>query len=317
MIDTIENVQHETAQLENVTVEATPVIQDLATQLNRVLTKQTDYAFLEDDCLAVLAAFPNNSIDCVVTSPPYWKMRDYDVGEDPENKLIGNEKNPLDYVARMKDVFHEIKRVLKPEGSLWLNIGDKYHDKNLMGMPWRVAIAMMDDGWTLRNDIIWDQMKGTQSPKDRLRDVYEHIFHFVKSKKYYYDADSIRVKPKGNPVITEQSTISATGVSGVKYRKQIETTENLTEDERKAAMSALDETLQRLRRGEIIDFRMTIRGVQRTYHGESTTISGRAKELHDKGQSQLAQGRPSRPSFDCSRAACAPVAPRRSVPADS
>ena len=78
---------------------------------------------------------------------------------------------------RLAQIFSQIRRVLKVDGSVWLNLGDKYHNKNLMGMPWRVALAMQEDGWILRNDIIWHQMKGTQSAKDRLRDVHEHIFH--------------------------------------------------------------------------------------------------------------------------------------------
>ena len=76
-------------------------------------------------------------------------------------------------MKRLAGIFCQIKRVLKLDGSVWLNLGDKYHNKNLMGMPWRVAIAMQDDGWILRNDVIWHQMKGTQSVKDRLRDVWE------------------------------------------------------------------------------------------------------------------------------------------------
>ena len=92
-----------------------------------------------------------------------------------------------------------------------------------MGMPWRVVLSLIDSGWVLRNDIIWDQMKGTLSCKDRLRDVYEHIFHFVKNKKkYYYDSDSIRIAPARKPKKYNGELISATGVSGKKYKKQIE-----------------------------------------------------------------------------------------------
>ena len=91
-----------------------------------------------------------------------------------------------------------------------------------MGLPWRVAIALQDDGWILRNDIIWDQMKGTQSAGDRLRDIYEHIFHFVKQKKYYYAADEIRIQPPVRASNRNGTMVSATGVSGKKYRQQIE-----------------------------------------------------------------------------------------------
>lgn len=254
-----------------------------AGSLSAVLTDEADYALLQGDCLDILKKFPNDAIDCVITSPPYWKLREYEVGDNNGSLEIGNEDNPKDYVQRLTEIFREVKRVLKPSGSVWLNLGDKYHDKNLMGMPWRVALAMQDDGWILRNAIIWDQMKGTQSPKDRLRDVYEHIFHFTKSKKYFYDSDKIRIKPEKKPSINANGIISATGVSGVKYRKQIEENINLTDSERQNALAALENTLQRLRTGEIVDFRMTIKGTQRTYHGDNGNLSGRAKELEAKG----------------------------------
>ncbi len=150
-------------------------------------------------------------------------------------------------------------------------------------MPWRVAIAWQDNGWILRNDNIWDQMKGTKSPKDRLRDVYEHVLHFVKSRKYDYDCDKIRIKPQKLPTINGNGIVSATGVSGVKYRKQIEDSSVLNVAEKQEALKTLDNTLRRLKSGEIVDFRMTIRGAQRTYHSDNNNISGRAKELEDNG----------------------------------
>jgi DNA modification methylase len=141
----------------------------------------------------------------------------------------------------------------------------------------------MDDGWILRNDVIWSQLKGTQSCKDRLRDSYEHVFHFVQSKKYYYDADAIKIKPTKKPVITKNSTTSSTGVSGKKYREQITNSPVLSKQEKANAIAALDQVLEEIRAGEVNDFRMTIRGVQRAWHSDSTKISGRAKELQTKG----------------------------------
>ena len=240
------------------------------------------FAFVHGDCFKVLSQMPDESIDCVITSPPYWKMREYDVNENHYNTLIGVENEPKDYVNHLVEIFNHVKRVLKSDGSLWLNIGDKFHNKNLMGMPWRVALAMQDKGWVLRSDIIWDQMKGTQSAKDRMRDVYEHIFHFVKTRNYYFDSEAIRIKPTKNAIITDTKTISATGVNGVKYREYILNSESLNEKEKENAIKALDGVLNKVRNGELVDFRMTIRGQQRTYHSESTKVSGRAKELKDK-----------------------------------
>lgn len=233
------------------------------------------------DCLSIMKELPCESINCIVTSPPYWGMRIYDNHENVNE--VGNETDYKDYIAKLTSIFHEAKRLLTIDGSFWLNLGDKYNDKALMGMPWRVALSLMDDGWILRNDVIWNQMKGTQSCKDRLRDSYEHIFHFVKSKKYYYNADEIRILPTHKPKYMNGNTVSATGVSGVKYRKLIAESTVLSAEEKANALKALEETLEKVKNGELNDFRMTIRGVQRAWHSDNINISGRAKELETNG----------------------------------
>lgn len=257
-----------------------------------VLLGNVKYCLITGNCLDVLETIPNNSINCVITSPPYWQLREYDINNKDGLKpiIIGDEKNYNDYVSNLVKIFSEVHRILAKDGSLWLNLGDKYHNKSLMGMPWRVALAMIDKGWILRNDIIWDQMKGTQSAKDRLRDVYEHIFHFVKSPKYYYAHNEIRIQPARKPKIYNGEIVSATGVSGKKYRQQILTSVVLSADERKNALKALDETINDLAEGRAVDFRMTIRGEQRAFHSDKTTISGRAKELESKGYYILKMG---------------------------
>jgi site-specific DNA-methyltransferase (adenine-specific) len=251
--------------------------------ISKVFGENQKNGLLTGNCEEILAEIPDESIGCVITSPPYWQMRKYSTNAKDADSIIGDEKTPEEYVKRLAGIFRQIKRVLKADGSVWLNLGDKYHNKNLMGMPWRVALAMQDDGWILRNDVIWHQIKGTQSAKDRLRDVYEHIFHFVKSKKYYYDSDMIRIKPSKLPTINGKEIISATGVSGKKYRRQILESKELNEQERVEAIRALDQTLEKIREGELVDFRMTIRGTQRTFHSDNLEVSGRAKELETKG----------------------------------
>jgi DNA modification methylase len=246
-----------------------------------VIQNKRLYAFLSGDALEVLRELPCNTIQCVITSPPYWRLREYDNNNNP--KGIGNEADYKQYVKKLTEIFCEIKRVLVDEGSLWLNLGDKYYNKELMGMPWRVALSLIDSGWILRNDIIWDQMKGTQSCKDRLRDVYEHIFHFVKSKKYYYDSDAIRINCVRKPKKYNGELISATGVSGKKYKKQIEDSKTLSKEEKTNARNALSETIAQMGNGTIVDFRMIIRGEQRTTHSNNENVSGRAKELATKG----------------------------------
>lgn len=139
--------------------------------------------------LLTLQAIPSNSVDCIVTSPPYFGQRDYGVSGQ-----IGNEKTPSEYINNLTAIFSECRRVLKESGSLWLNLGDKYDKGNLLGMPWRVAIALQDDGWILRNDIIWHKPNAMpHSAKNRLTTDHEYIFFFTKTNNgYYYDQDAIR-----------------------------------------------------------------------------------------------------------------------------
>lgn len=169
------------------------------------------------DSLEVARGLPSGSVDCVVTSPPYYGLRDY--GNDGQ---YGLEKSPAAYVETLCSLFNELRRVLSGEGTLWLNIGDSYSSgkggkqgvsgqradrtytaarlgaktelapKNLLGIPWRVAFALQDDGWTLRNDIIWSKPNPMpESVKDRLARSHEHVFLFSKQQKYYFDAEAI------------------------------------------------------------------------------------------------------------------------------
>lgn len=235
--------------------------------------------FLMGDASSVLQHLPGNSIDFCMTSPPYWSQREY------SNGGLGLEDNFQDYITKLAAIFAQVKRVLKPEGSFWLNIGDTYLDKHLIGIPWRVALTLTDQqGWHLRNEVIWNKIKGgPDNTTDRLRSVHEQIFHFVKMPKgYYYNADAIRANPKKTKIING-AIVSATGVSGVRYKRQIELSTHLTAEEKQAAYRALDEMLASLSREEISDFRMIIRGQQRTTHSDSAHVSGRARELQEKG----------------------------------
>jgi len=235
--------------------------------------------FLCGEASSVLSSFPANSIDFTMTSPPYWGHRQYakeGIGLEPDYPL---------YISNLLAVFAEILRVLKPSGSFWLNIGDAYQDKQLLGLPWRVAIALIDQqGWILRNSVVWNKVKGgPDNSKDKLRNIHESVFHFVKNpNSYFYDADAIR-KPPGKSKVVNGSVVSATGVSGVRYRRQIELSTSLSEAERQAAFLALEETLKQVQEGRLSDFRMIIRGCQRTTHSDSEHVSGRARELQQRG----------------------------------
>lgn len=167
------------------------------------------------DAGTVLATLPGESVDCIVTSPPYFGLRDYGV-----TGQIGAETSPAEFVAAMVAVFREARRVLANDGTLWLNLGDSYSSgartsyadtgkasgrigttrqpsslpgKNLLGVPWRVAFALQDDGWILRNDIIWAKPNGMpESVNDRLASKHENLFLLTKSPRYWFDLNPIR-----------------------------------------------------------------------------------------------------------------------------
>jgi DNA modification methylase len=205
-------------------------------------------------CLDGLKQIPDSSVNCCVTSPPYYGLRDYGV-----DNQIGLEDTPEEYINKLVEVFREIKRVLKDDGTLWVNMGDSYagsnqgagtkvptskqasnkgtnfmttvnhtsklskldgyKPKDLIGTPWMLAFALRNDGWYLRNDIIW--AKGNPMPesvKDRCTRSHEYIFLLSKSKKYYFDYVSIKEpcvskQPAGNKKAMNQGRIGKEGWS--------------------------------------------------------------------------------------------------------
>jgi site-specific DNA-methyltransferase (adenine-specific) len=144
--------------------------------------------FLCGDSITVAKKLPAECVDTIVTSPPYFQQRDYG-----SKKQIGQEASPAAYVERLVELFQNLKRVLKPTGSAWIVIGDKYVNGEMLGMPWRLAIAMQDDGWKLRSDCIWHKPNAMPSSvKTRPTTDHEYIFFFSREKSYFYDADAIR-----------------------------------------------------------------------------------------------------------------------------
>lgn len=235
--------------------------------------------FVQGDAVETLRLFPATSVDCVVTSPPYFGHRRYAGGG------LGAEPDWRAYVAALGAVTAELLRVLKPSGSLWLNLGDTYRGKRQLGVPWRVAFHLTDaQGWTLRNSVVWHKVKGgPDTSRDRLRNVHELLFHFVlRAKGYHYDADAIR-RPPRSARVEDGAVVSATGVRGVRYRRQIELSTALDEREKAGALAALEEALGEVAAGRLADFRMVIRGRQRATHSDVTAVSGRARELQKRG----------------------------------
>lgn len=169
---------------------------------------------------------------------------------------IGLESTYQEYIDNLLEIIKEIHRILKPTGSFWLNIGDSYKNKQLLNIPHRIAIRMQDEqNWILRNTVVWDKLKGAMSQsKDSLGCEYEPMFHFVKKKNgYYYDADSVRKKPR-KAHVENRAVVSATGVSGVRYRRKVELGTELTQEQKENAFMALDNVLERIKNGELSDF---------------------------------------------------------------
>jgi site-specific DNA-methyltransferase (adenine-specific) len=142
---------------------------------------------LPGDALEVLRTLPNDSVDCCVTSPPYYGLRDYGV-----QGQIGMEEAPELYIERLVAVFMEVHRMLKADGTLWINIDDSYLRKNLAGIPWRLGLALQGEGWYLRDPIIWHKPNVMpESVTDRCVSAYEYILMLSKSASYYYDYEAI------------------------------------------------------------------------------------------------------------------------------
>ena len=178
------------------------------------------YELHQGNCLDILQTLPAASVHCCVTSPPYFGLRDYGV-----DGQIGMERTVEQYVAAMVDVFRAVRRVLRDDGTLWLNLGDSYANdakwggttggkhagglhgqplgrnsrdtglkpKDLIGIPWRVAFALQADGWWLRSDIIWAKPNPMpESVTDRPTKAHEYVFLLAKAERYYYDAEAVR-----------------------------------------------------------------------------------------------------------------------------
>ncbi len=192
-----------------------------------VRTIGRDITIYVGDCLDVLQDMPPESVQCCITSPPYWGLRDYECAQQ-----IGAEPSPDLYVENLRRVFAAVRRVLRADGTLWLNVGDAYarnggtgrcgpnakvantrkliqrrncrvpdcwglKDRDLMGLPWRVAFALQEDGWLLRSCVVWIKTAPMpESVRNRPSNATEFVFLFAKTQRYYYDNEAVR-EPTG------------------------------------------------------------------------------------------------------------------------
>ncbi|MCR5079084.1 MAG: site-specific DNA-methyltransferase [Bacilli bacterium] len=205
-----------------------------------------------------------------MTSPPYFGQRQIKEGPFAKAGTIS------DYLRLLKRLGKEFKRILKPTGSLWLNIGDSYRDSSLLLIPSRVAIMLEEElGFILRNDVIWEKRSFlSPSIKNRTSSSYEHFFHFVLGKGYY--ANKTIGTREVETTLDNGRVVSKTGVTGEDYKRKIELS-NLNKEEKESALLSLEEELAKVKNGEISDFRMLLRG------GNSILHSQRAKELMEMG----------------------------------
>lgn len=179
-----------------------------------------DYHIFCGDSLEILKQMPDETFQCVITSPPYWGLRDYGV----EGQL-GIEKTFAEYLEKLVVIFHEVKRVLRKDGACWVNMGDNYTDKQLIGQPWRLAFGLQENGWYLRSDVIWEKPNVMpESVKDRPSRSHEYLFMLTKSPKYYYDAGAIKVpiSPKTLTVSTSPRKGKGNESAGEKINKWTE-----------------------------------------------------------------------------------------------
>ena len=210
-----------------------------------MLDPREDFKCIVGDSRYALTFFENDTFQCCITSPPYWGLRDYSI-----EGQIGAEASLDEYISDLVDIFREVRRTLKDDGTLWLNIGDSYTSgnrtwrdtdkknparamsyrpptppglkpKDLIGVPWRLALALQDDGWYLRADIIWHKPNcQPESVKDRPTRSHEYIFLFSKSEKYYYDYEAIKEPTKEKTALRNRRTvwsINTEGFSGAHF----------------------------------------------------------------------------------------------------
>ena len=223
------------------------------------------------DSLKLLKEIPDNSINLIITSPPYFQQRDYEV-----EGAIGNEKSVEDYLEKILKVFHEAVRITRPDGHIVFNLGDKYKDGSLMLVPWRFAIeAISREKVKLINYVTWIKLNPTpRQYKKRLVNATEPFFIFTKSDDYYFYIDSF------NPDRRKVEKRRRSSNIGEKYFELIEKSD-LTPEQKRKAKEELEKVIQEVKEGKIAEFRMKIRGIHALPFGGQE--GGRMKQLERQG----------------------------------
>lgn len=231
------------------------------------------------DAATILKQLPDKSVNLVITSPPYFQQREYAGGE------IGSESKVERYIEAIMEVFHESVRIVKNDGSIVFNMGDKYQNSSLLLVPYRFALRALEaEDILLINNITW--IKSNPTPRQfqrRLVSSTEPFFHFAKSKDYYYDIDafqSIEVGTEEQPQKTLNTTNNKDSKIGQSYKELISSS-SLTSREKEYANRSLDEVIQEVKDGDITGFRMKIRGIHSPAFGGQA--GGRAIQMQKQG----------------------------------
>src|SRR5258708_3962767 len=140
----------------------------------------------EGDAGRVLSGLPARTFRTCITSPPYWKQRDY---RDPDQ--LGQERDPDVYIRRLADIFSEVQHVLCDDGTLWVNLDDSYHNKRLVGIPWRLALELQRRGWYWRAEIVWSKASTPEPVRDRPTRAHEAVLLFSKKQRYFYNFEAV------------------------------------------------------------------------------------------------------------------------------
>lgn len=231
----------ETVQLDFVTNLDTSNGQEPVKPGSLMLAPGDNFKCIVGDSRYALTYLDDKLFQCCITSPPYWGLRDYNI-----DGQIGAEDSLTEYISDLVAIFREVRRTLKDDGTLWLNIGDSYTSgnrtwrdtdkknsaramsyrpptppglkpKDLIGIPWRVALALQDDGWYLRADIIWHKPNcQPESVKDRPTRSHEYLFLFSKSEQYYYDYEAIKELAKEKNKLRNRRTVWSINTEGFK-----------------------------------------------------------------------------------------------------
>ena len=228
------------------------------------------------DAATVMQRIEDECIDCIVTTPPYWRRR----AQGTESITAAS---PDEYIRQLLAVTAQAWRVLKPQGSLWLNMGDDTTGGAVQGIPWRTVLAMIDQqGWRLVNEVVWNKITTSpQGSQDHLRKVHESMFHLVKDEDFYYNDEELR---RTYALIVRNDlmagSVKRSGGTGERYMKKIQESEALTAQEKREARRELTAALQRLNAGDIDEMRLYLRESRdQKLDGDSA----KAKSINAKG----------------------------------